>query len=146
MRKELPEKAEARLRQIERMRDALDGQRSQYHEIATTLRLRRERLQDELSKQHPDDAGPVEWELGAVRKQMADNSAWYEDIGRKGMRLNALRENLQKYLNTAGYLQLDELNPRPSTTPIIHNAQMFPSQKSVEASRAERLVAKGWKE
>lgn len=145
MQKEIPPKAQERLRQIEGWRDGLDGQRREIHEKRAQLNLTLQNLDAEKQTASADVAVEIDREIDRLRKKLAANGEAYAEIGRKGARINALKENLEKYLREHGFLLLHETPPRKSRGPILQRTAGHAQQNSVEQQRAERLREKGWR-
>lgn len=143
--RELPPKAEERLRQIEHWRDAHQGQIRQIHAANSELRLQKANLEGEKRTASAEVAVEIDREIDRIDKRLAANAEVYADLGNKAARVNALKQNCEKYLRDHGFLLLDQANPRKSRAPIIHHTAMNPQQNLPEQQRAERLREKGWR-
>lgn len=145
MQKELPPKAQKRLRQIERWRDGHQGQIREIHAANSELRLQKENLEAEKRNASADVAVEIDREIDRIDKRLAANAEAYAELGQKGARLNALKETCEKYLSDHGFLLLDEANPRKPRAPIFQRTTMDPQKNSGDQQRAERLREKGWR-
>jgi hypothetical protein len=155
--KELPEKAAARLKWITAQHDAGSGQISQIHTKRESGKLEIEELErhkeavqrysyGQAAREQNKEIELDDAEIAKIKQRLDGLNADYAAVGERRRHFVALKERLEAFLRERNFLLPGESNPRPTFGWTEHTATVeFPSTNP-EQARQQRLAARGWRE